>query len=419
MPEPMKVFLSHKGCDKPLVRRFEDVLQQIGFQPWLDENAMHAGVELERGILDGFKQSCAAVFFITPSFVDEQYLRTEVNYAVQQKREKGDQFAIIMLRMPDASGNRGEVPELLRPYVWAEPEDELDALKQILRALPVELRTVDWKGEVPAQSQQNLANGRMMSDEARRLLLAAVEDTQGTILATTTLSGFEIQTHGRSMVPSQDPKTVATWRAALKELLSANAIEARGHKAEMFEVSKHGYDLAEQIRTEGLDDIDKAIIGMTEEARTYLLTLSRPRNQQGVAADSFTSFPSRETAKYPEMLEWFTGRQLMRFDGCSYVMTTAGYRTADRMWCIIVLQQLVALQKSEFDYIETSVLAKEVGLTDGQTEAAELERLLQELEKDGHIDPVPSDGGFAGARPTTEGRGFLKNYAAIAMQPMD
>jgi hypothetical protein len=321
--------------------------------------------------------------------------------------------------LPDANGDRGEIPELLRIYVWAEPENELDALRQILRALPVQPGEVGWKGEAPAESPKLPTKKRVLSDEAKRLLLAAVEDKHGTILMTTTSSGFEIQTHGKGMVPSQDPKTTATWRAALTELLSANAIEARGHKGEVFEVTKRGHDLAEQIRTEGLDDIDKAIVGMTEDARGYFLTLSRPRNQQGVAVDFLSSFPSRDSAKYPEMLDWFTARRLMRVDGSSYVMTTAGYRTADRMWRIIILKQLVAFQKSEYDYIETGVLAQAVGLTDGQTEAAELERLLKELEKDGHIEPVPSDGGIAGARPTSDGRGFLRSYVPLAMKPMD
>jgi hypothetical protein len=324
MSEPMKVFLSHKGCDKPLVRRFKEVLGQIGFQPWLDEDAMHAGVELERGILKGFKESCAAVFFITPSFVDEQYLGTEVNYAIQQKREKGDRFAIVMLRLPDANGERGEIPELLRIYVWAEPADELDALRQILRALPVQPGTVGWKGEAPTELPKAAAKRRVLSDEAKRLLLAAVEDQHGMILSTTTSSGFQIQTQDKGMVPSQDSKTVATWRAALIELLSANAIEARGHQGEVFEVTKDGHDLAEQIRTEGLDDIDKAIVGLTEDARGYFLTLSRPRNEQGVPFDFFQSFPSRDSARYPEMLEWFTARRLMRVDGTSYVITAAG-----------------------------------------------------------------------------------------------
>lgn len=102
------------------------------------------------------------------------------------------------------------------------------------------------------------------------------------------------------MVPSQDAKTVATWRAALKELLSANAIEGRGARGEVFEVTKHGHDIAERIRTEGLDETDKMIVGMNEEERAYFLTLSRPRNQQGVPVNSFRTFPSRESASIPK-----------------------------------------------------------------------------------------------------------------------
>ena len=54
---PMKIFLSHKGFDKPLVCRFKSTLALFGFDPWLDEDAMPAGTNLERGILKGFTDS--------------------------------------------------------------------------------------------------------------------------------------------------------------------------------------------------------------------------------------------------------------------------------------------------------------------------------------------------------------------------
>jgi hypothetical protein len=138
---PMKIFLSHKGADKPLVREYKQTLQLLGFDPWLDEDAMHAGVELERGILKGFKDSCAAVFFITPSFKDEKFLASEVNYAISEKRSKGDRFAIITI----VFGAGGVVPDLLRTYVWKEPKGDLEALREIVRALPVRVGTVYWK----------------------------------------------------------------------------------------------------------------------------------------------------------------------------------------------------------------------------------------------------------------------------------
>jgi hypothetical protein len=133
---PMKVFLSHKGADKPLVRQYKETLQLLGFDPWLDEDAMTAGENLERGLLNGFHQSCAAVFFITPAFSDEKYLATEVDYAIAEKRKKGDEFAIIALVF-ETDGKKGSVPALLHNYVWKEPHTDLEALQEIIRALPI------------------------------------------------------------------------------------------------------------------------------------------------------------------------------------------------------------------------------------------------------------------------------------------
>lgn len=141
---PMRIFLSHKGADKPLVREFKATLELLGFSPWLDEDAMSAGAELERSILQGFSDSCAAVFFVTPNYKDENYLATEVDYAIQEKRKKGDKFSIITLVFEDGD-QRGHVPELLRRYVWKQPVTQLEALREVLRALPIQTGDVSWK----------------------------------------------------------------------------------------------------------------------------------------------------------------------------------------------------------------------------------------------------------------------------------
>ena len=141
---PMKIFLSHKGTDKALARRYHSILRELGFDPWLDEDAMSAGTELERGILLGFRESCAAVFFVTPNFADENFLATEVDYAIAEKRSKLEKFSIITLVF-EHSEKRGVVPDLLRRYVWKEPSDELTGLREILRALPVRVGDVRWR----------------------------------------------------------------------------------------------------------------------------------------------------------------------------------------------------------------------------------------------------------------------------------
>lgn len=137
----IKIFLSHKSTDKPLVYRYYNALKEIGYNPWLDEPAMTAGANLEREILKGFQESCAAVFFITEDFKDEKYLAAEIDYAVMQKRQKGGKFSIITLRYSDAA----PVPDLLTPYIYKNINNDLEGFFEIVRALPIELGPVRWK----------------------------------------------------------------------------------------------------------------------------------------------------------------------------------------------------------------------------------------------------------------------------------
>ncbi len=139
-----RIFLSHKSADKPLVRRYHDTLKTLGFMPWLDESVMPAGANLEREIFKGFAESCAAVFFITESFRDEKYLAAEIDYAVMQKRKKGDKFAIITLRYHGSAA----VPDLLTPYIYKDITNDLEGFDELLRALPIELGPARWKADV-------------------------------------------------------------------------------------------------------------------------------------------------------------------------------------------------------------------------------------------------------------------------------
>jgi hypothetical protein len=140
---PKKVFLSHKGSNKTMVREYFHVLKELGFDPWLDEDDMVAGDSLDRAILAGMKKSCACVFFITPDYKDRGYLEDEINYAKMVKRGKNNKFAIITLQFEE-SGKKGDIPELLEPYVWKQPKSQFEALSEIIRALPISVGKVHW-----------------------------------------------------------------------------------------------------------------------------------------------------------------------------------------------------------------------------------------------------------------------------------
>ena len=43
--DPKKIFLSHKSSDKNLVLDFKETLDLLGYETWLDEDAMPAGTD--------------------------------------------------------------------------------------------------------------------------------------------------------------------------------------------------------------------------------------------------------------------------------------------------------------------------------------------------------------------------------------
>lgn len=247
-----KIFLSHKGSDKEKVVDFKDTLALLGYKPWLDDDAMPAGTPVERGILEGMKASCAVVFFITSSFEDEGYLRTEVDLAVREKREKGDRFAIITLVFPDSGGEMAHVPELLKPLVWKTPRTDLDALREIIRALPVASGVRDRRSGVTggtAAATKGPLERPGISEEAKAILCAAAVG-DGVIMHHRSFGGGEhIVVGHEDLVPDQKPRTVARWIAGIRELQDLQYIEGRG-KGQIFKVTKNGYDAADTLAGE-------------------------------------------------------------------------------------------------------------------------------------------------------------------------
>lgn len=144
LQKPKNIFLSHKSPDKTLVREVALALKSVGLTPWLDEDRMKAGANLERAILQGFQDSCAAVFFVTPRFVDDGYLASEIDYALMEKRAKGDKFTIITLLIPGDDGAFGEAPVPLRPYVWKYVQP-IEILRTITEALPIQCGAPMWR----------------------------------------------------------------------------------------------------------------------------------------------------------------------------------------------------------------------------------------------------------------------------------
>ncbi|HDR7356139.1 TPA: toll/interleukin-1 receptor domain-containing protein [Bacillus wiedmannii] len=141
---PKKIFLSHKGSNKDFVMNYYKILKELGFDPWIDDEDMHVGAP-NRAILKGLQESCACIFFITSEFKDERHLAFEIDCAQKQNIDRGEEFSIITLQFTDEMGEKGVVPDLLQISIWKTPKNDLEALKYILKGLPIKVGTVDWK----------------------------------------------------------------------------------------------------------------------------------------------------------------------------------------------------------------------------------------------------------------------------------
>jgi hypothetical protein len=86
-----------------------------------------------------------------------------------------------------------------------------------------------------------------LSKQASLLLKEAASDRSGTVMLLRHLGGTDLQTNGKNLIPDRDRRSVATWEAALQELVDAELLVERGYKGELFEVTKKGYEFAEYL----------------------------------------------------------------------------------------------------------------------------------------------------------------------------
>ena len=247
-----KIFLSHRGSDKTTVIDFRDTLKELGYEPWLDDDAMPAGTPLHRGLLQGMQASCAVVFFVTPSFKDEGYLATEIDYAIEEKRLKGERFAIISLYLEGSAENSASrIPDLLKRYIWKSPKTHLEALREIVRALPVAPASITWRDDVTGtgETPQSKFSPADFSIEARSILQKAVRG-DGLVSLTRTFGGQSIRANGQEVIPDDESRTIARWVGGLEELAQfgyIRSISDMGYKGEVFEVTRMGQEAADQM----------------------------------------------------------------------------------------------------------------------------------------------------------------------------
>jgi len=87
-----------------------------------------------------------------------------------------------------------------------------------------------------------------LSVEASQLLTEASLDTSGVVLRLRTFQGLTIQTNGRNLVDSPDPKIEASWEEAVRNLTDNGLLQVRGGNGEVFSVTDAGFQVADILR---------------------------------------------------------------------------------------------------------------------------------------------------------------------------
>ncbi len=83
--------------------------------------------------------------------------------------------------------------------------------------------------------------------EAKELLIAGSKDSNGMIFHHSHLSGVHLKANGKEFLTGNNAKERAIWEGALEELENNYYIKSKGHKKEIFELTRKGYDMAEQL----------------------------------------------------------------------------------------------------------------------------------------------------------------------------
>jgi hypothetical protein len=92
-----------------------------------------------------------------------------------------------------------------------------------------------------------IAHAAGLSTEAQVLLREAAADEGGMVTYVHYGAGSEMTANDRNLLPDQSPRTLATWEGALKELLDAGLVSANSPDAEIFRVTREGFEAAKRL----------------------------------------------------------------------------------------------------------------------------------------------------------------------------
>lgn len=255
-----KVFISHSSQDKDYVSCLVDLLEDIGLtqEQLFCSSIPGYGIPLDEDIYDYLKQqfqehNLHVILVLSDNYYQSVACMNEMGAAwiLQNK------YTTILLPGFEFKEVKGAInPRKIGLKLDGDLTEVKEKLGQLKDTLSQEfglapISDVRWERKRDAFISIVSKSRDVqppISDNALKLLQAACEADDGTILKTTDLSGTYIETNGRNFITSQERREIARWESGLDELLNAGFVETRGTKGEIFVVSKSGYDYIEQLK---------------------------------------------------------------------------------------------------------------------------------------------------------------------------
>jgi predicted transcriptional regulator len=255
-----KIFISHSSKDKNYVSQIVDFLEDIGLRSkqLFCSSVPGYNIPLSEDIYDYLKKqfqdfNLHVVFVLSKNYYESVACMNEMGAAwVLQNK-----YTTVLLPGFEFNEIKGAInPRQIGMKLDGDIIDikeKLDQLKDLLtHEFGLEqIQGVHWEQKRDAFISTILQSTQVtsiISSYALKLLQAACEADDGTILMTRTLSGTDIQVKNLNFATSQERREIAKWEGCLDELLQNSLVQSRDQEGSVFVVTQKGYDFIEELQ---------------------------------------------------------------------------------------------------------------------------------------------------------------------------
>lgn len=263
----LDIFVSHSSEDIELASALVDLLQSaLTLHPKkirctsLDGYRLPGGANPERTIKNEVFSATTVVALLTKASIDSTYVLFELG------ARWGTNGTLIPLATPDIDfGNIEPISSIFNILCIDNDAQVFQLIDEVAEALHLEkpsapafLAKVKYLSSLArnytvakptADSPLVVSdNGTQLRPEAIELLLCALEDKGGQILAMRTKQGLSVSSNGKVLCETGNNRSGATYRVILKELREKGLIEdVGGSPGQIFQITEQGYNFASSV----------------------------------------------------------------------------------------------------------------------------------------------------------------------------